>query len=191
MVIMWRFGVEIGHARQVSVILSVPKTGRDRTRQPGLEDSLGFSTLAICPSPSNIGTIQRPNYLFGLFPIMSHSLDSLSRLMQTLLDRAEQRPAGSYTTKLLDGGAAMIGVKIREEAEELIEAAGESGDEGRDHFIYEAGDLIYHTLVLLAWRGVDLQEVAQELARREGTSGLAEKASRTGDSDLSTSSESE
>ncbi len=122
---------------------------------------------------------------------MSHSLDSLARLMQTLLDRAEQRPAGSYTTKLLEGGAATIGGKIREEAEELIEAAGEAGDEGREHLIYEAGDLIYHTLVLLAWRGVDLQEVAQELARREGTSGLAEKAGRTGNSDPSPSSESE
>ena len=82
---------------------------------------------------------------------MSHSLDSLTRLMQTLQDRAEQRPADSYTTRLMEGGAAKIGGKIREEAEELIEAAGESGDEGRDHFIYEAGDLIYHTLVLLAW----------------------------------------
>ena len=54
---------KVGHARQVSVILSVPKTGRDRTRQPGSEGSSGLSTLAICPSPSNIGSKQRPNYL--------------------------------------------------------------------------------------------------------------------------------
>lgn len=71
-----------------------------------------------------------------------------------------------------------MGGKIREEAEELIEAASEPGDPGRKHFVYEAGDLIYHTLVLLAWKGVDLEEVATELARREGTSGLEEKANR-------------
>ncbi len=109
---------------------------------------------------------------------MSQPLDPIVRLMRTLRERAENRPAGSYTTKLLDGGVAKMGGKIREEAEELIEAAQEQGEAGRQHLIYEAGDLIYHTLVLLAWRGVDIDEVAAELARREGTSGLAEKASR-------------
>ena len=78
----------------------------------------------------------------------------------------------------MDGGVAKIGAKIREEAEEMIEAAGETGDEGREHFIYETGDLIYHAMVLLAWRGVDIDEVAAELARREGVSGLDEKAGR-------------
>ncbi|MCH1495886.1 MAG: phosphoribosyl-ATP diphosphatase [Rubripirellula sp.] len=109
---------------------------------------------------------------------MSQSLEPLSRLMQTLLDRAEQLPEGSYTTKLLRGGPEKIGGKILEEARELIEAADEKGEEGREHFIYEAGDVIYHTLVMLAYRGVHLDEVASELARREGTSGLVEKASR-------------
>ena len=109
---------------------------------------------------------------------MSDSLEPISRLMNTLLQRARTMPEGSYTTKLLRGGVERIGSKIREEADELINAASESGDDGRDHFVYEAGDLIYHTLVLLAWRGVDIDEVAAELARREGTSGLAEKARR-------------
>lgn len=122
----------------------------------------------------------------------SQSLESLNRLMQTLQERAETRPAGSYTTRLMEGGVTEIGSKIREEAEELIEAAAETGDDGRQHFIYEAGDLLYHAMVLLAWRGVDLQEIAQELARREGTSGLVEKANRGADSDsISSSSESE
>ncbi|KAA5545218.1 phosphoribosyl-ATP diphosphatase [Roseiconus nitratireducens] len=109
---------------------------------------------------------------------MSEPLQPIRRLMQTLAERAETRPAGSYTTKLMDGGTEKIGRKILEEARELIEAADEPGDAGREHFIYEAGDLIYHTLVLLAYRGVDINEVADELARREGTSGLVEKASR-------------
>jgi phosphoribosyl-ATP pyrophosphohydrolase len=84
----------------------------------------------------------------------------------------------SYTAKLLAGGVTKIGPKVTEEAAELVEAAAEPGDEGRAHFVYEAGDLLYHTLVLLRWRGVDLAEVEQELARRFGVSGLDEKASR-------------
>lgn len=110
---------------------------------------------------------------------MTAPLAPLDRLMETLRHRAEQLPPGSYTTSLLQGGPSKIGGKIMEEAAELIEAAGEAGDEGRQHFVSEAGDLIYHTMVLLAWKGVDLSEVAEELARREGTSGLAEKASRS------------
>ncbi len=108
----------------------------------------------------------------------NHPLDPILRLMETLRERAETRPPDSYTTKLLNGGPSKIGEKIREEAGELIEAAGEPGDAGREHFVYEAGDVLYHTLVLLAWKGVDINEVASELARREGTSGLVEKANR-------------
>jgi len=110
---------------------------------------------------------------------MPESLQPLARLMRTLSERAELRPAGSYTTKLLDGGPERIGNKLLEEASELIAAAVEPGQAGRDHFVYEAGDLLYHAMVLLAWKGVELDEVAAELARREGTSGLVEKASRS------------
>lgn len=114
---------------------------------------------------------------------MPDSLLPIQRLMETLAERQQTRPVGSYTTKLLEGGPAKIGDKILEEARELIEAAGEPGEDGRQHFVYEAGDLIYHTLVLLAWRGVDISEIASELARREGTSGLVEKANRNQDTE--------
>ena len=60
----------------------------------------------------------------------------------------------------------------------MVEAPGESGEEGRQHTIREAGDVLYHLLVLLACRGVSLAEVEAELARRFGVSGLEEKASR-------------
>ena len=110
---------------------------------------------------------------------MTDSLLPLQRLMQTLAERAQTRPAGSYTTKLMEAGTGKIGEKILEEGRELIEAADEPGDAGREHFVYEAGDLIYHTLVMLAYRGVGLDEVAAELGRREGTSGLVEKENRT------------
>ena len=65
-----------------------------------------------------------------------------------------------------------------QEIKDIIEAASEEGEAGREHFVYEAADLLYHTFVLLAHRDVSLDEVRSELARRFGVSGLEEKASR-------------
>lgn len=81
----------------------------------------------------------------------------------------------SYTRALLDGGAARIGAKLREEADELARAvAGES----EDRVAAEAADVVYHLLVALASRGVPLRRVLAALAARMGTSGLEEKARR-------------
>ncbi len=102
----------------------------------------------------------------------------LDVLEQVILDRQESPGEKSYTAKLLAGGVEKIGGKIIEEAAEYVEAAGEPGDEGRKHTIYEAGDLLYHFMVLLASRGIRLSEVENELARRFGVSGIDEKASR-------------
>ncbi len=104
----------------------------------------------------------------------------LDLLESTILARQASPDEKSYTSKLLAGGVEKIGRKILEEAAELVEAAGEPEEEGRQHTIYEAGDLLYHTLVLLASRGVRLSEVEAELARRFGVSGIEEKASRKG-----------
>jgi len=105
--------------------------------------------------------------------------DVLDRLLSQLQERATTLPEGSYTTKLLRGGIPRIAEKILEEANEVIEAAGEPGIEGEKHTIREAADLIYHLWVLLALRGVTLDQVRDELQRREGTSGLEEKRRRT------------
>lgn len=102
----------------------------------------------------------------------------LQRLMGVIEDRKRNPPPKSYTTKLLQGGVEKIGAKVREEAEEAVEAAGETGEDGRQHLIYEAGDVIYHLFVLLAHRDVKLEEVEAELARRFGVSGIDEKESR-------------
>lgn len=109
---------------------------------------------------------------------MSDSLRPLDQLEQTIFARKSAPDEKSYTVKLLAGGVEKIGGKIIEEAAEVIEAAGEEGEEGRQHTIREAGDVIYHLLVLLAARDVKLAEVESELARRFGVSGLEEKASR-------------
>jgi phosphoribosyl-ATP pyrophosphohydrolase len=102
----------------------------------------------------------------------------LTQLMQTIEERKVHRPAHSYTTKVLDGGVQLIGQKVTEEAAEVVEAAEELGDTGRDHLIHEAADLVYHLLVMLAARDVPLAAVEGELARRFGISGLDEKAGR-------------
>lgn len=98
--------------------------------------------------------------------------------MAVIEDRRDNPPPKSYTTSLFAGGVPKIGAKITEEAAEVVEAAGEPGDEGRDHLVREAADLIYHLLVMLGHRGVQLSEVEAELGRRFGISGLDEKAAR-------------
>lgn len=109
---------------------------------------------------------------------MSVSAEVFERLMATIRQRVTELPEGSYTTKLVRGGTERIGEKIREEADEVVEAAAEAGERGREHFIYEVGDLLFHTMVMMAHRGVSWADVAAELQRREGVSGLEEKRRR-------------
>ncbi len=109
---------------------------------------------------------------------MTTSASVLQQLMDTIYQRKAEPSEKSYTCKLLAGGVAKIGGKIVEEAAEVVAAADETGDDGRKHLIYEAGDVLYHLFVLLAHRDVRLDEVEGELARRFGISGLDEKAAR-------------
>lgn len=102
----------------------------------------------------------------------------LVKLERTIHARAKKPNAKSYTSLLLQGGVPKIGAKVIEEAAELVEAAGEPGEEGRQHFIREAGDVFYHLLVMLCHKDFDLYDVEAELSRRFGVSGLEEKASR-------------
>jgi len=106
---------------------------------------------------------------------MSHA-DILDRLYRVIQERRRERPAESYVVALLDGGCDRISAKVREEANELIEAA-ESRD--REHAAREAADLLFHTWVLLASIDVDPVSVFQVLEERFGTGGLAEKAARS------------
>ncbi len=93
-------------------------------------------------------------------PAVSDVLDELFALLKR---RRAEMPAGSYTTSLLRAGHATIAEKVREEAEELGRAAQVETDQ---RVIEEVADLLYHACVLLVDRGVELQEVRQELARR-------------------------
>ncbi len=113
-------------------------------------------------------------------PMPDQQLRPLDQLEETIFARKAASDAKSYTARLLAGGVEKIGSKVLEEAAELVEAAEEPDEAGREHTIREAADLMYHLLVMLAAREVKLQEVEAELAQRFGVSGLEEKASRKG-----------
>ena len=105
--------------------------------------------------------------------------DILDRLADTLEARKQASPDGSYVAKLYAKGTDAILKKIGEEATETVMAAK---DDQPEKIIYEVADLWFHTLVLLAHKGLRPADVLNELARREGLSGLAEKANRQGES---------
>jgi phosphoribosyl-ATP pyrophosphohydrolase len=101
--------------------------------------------------------------------------DILQRLTETLEDRKQASPESSYVAKLFSYGEDAILKKIGEEATEVI-LAGKGGD--KTHLVYETADLWFHCMVLLARHGLSAEDVLNELARREGLSGIAEKAGR-------------
>ena len=101
--------------------------------------------------------------------------DILDRLSELLEQRKSADPQSSYVAKLYAKGMDSILKKVGEEATETIIAAK---DGNKEHLIYETADLWFHTLVMLAQAGLKPQDVLDELARREGISGIDEKASR-------------
>jgi len=113
-----------------------------------------------------------PVQVYGGAPAPGEVLDALARV---IADRRAADPASSYVASLFSGGANTIGAKLREEAAELAEAVAQ-GDEVA--MVHEAADLLFHALVALGSRGLDLQSVLAELSGRFGTSGQAEKAAR-------------
>jgi phosphoribosyl-ATP pyrophosphohydrolase len=110
---------------------------------------------------------------------MSTILDRLAELIESRKLANGGDPDKSYTSKLFAKGDDAILKKIGEEATETVMAAKDarvSGDSGK--VLYEVADLWFHTLVLLAQFDLTPQQLLDELARREGMSGLEEKAAR-------------
>lgn len=101
--------------------------------------------------------------------------DVLVRLSEILEQRKTADPSSSYVAKLYAKGMDSILKKIGEEATETVLAA-KGGN--KQEIIYETADLWFHTLVMLAKADLKPQDVLSELARREGLSGIAEKAAR-------------
>ena len=101
--------------------------------------------------------------------------DIIQRLTQELEARKTADPQTSYVAKLYSKGMNGILKKVGEEAAETIIAAK---DGSQEDLIYETADLWFHTMVMLAQAGLSAEDVLNELVRREGLSGLIEKASR-------------
>jgi len=96
----------------------------------------------------------------------------LEAVLNTIRDRRLRPQSGSYTTKLFEGGHDKILKKVAEEAGEVLIAA--KGGK-KDEIIYEVADLFFHTLMVLGYHEVTLQEIYQELGRRFGKSGLRQE----------------
>jgi phosphoribosyl-ATP pyrophosphohydrolase len=107
--------------------------------------------------------------------IRDEGAEILDRLFEIVTARRDQRPDGSYVVQLLDGGWPAMAAKIREEAEEVVDAGRDESDEALTH---EVADLLFHVWVLMASRELSPGAIYSELARRFGIGGIEEKASR-------------
>ena len=100
----------------------------------------------------------------------------LTQIQNVIDSRKGTDPDTAYVAQLLHKGEDKILKKVIEEAGEVLMA---SKDGDREHLVYETADLWFHSLILLAHHGLRAEDVINELARRQGLSGLAEKAART------------
>ncbi|MGB5920414.1 bifunctional phosphoribosyl-AMP cyclohydrolase/phosphoribosyl-ATP diphosphatase HisIE [Arcobacter sp.] len=105
----------------------------------------------------------------------SNKYSVLDNLFHVIQDRKNDDPKKSYTSKLLNGKENSMLKKIVEEAGEFTFAVK---DDNSEEMIYEAADLVYHTMVALASKNISPDRIKQELARRFGMSGIDEKNSR-------------
>ncbi len=103
-------------------------------------------------------------------------MSTLERLEQVIASRRAASPDESYVARLNAKGLPKIAQKLGEEATEAVIAAVSGSNE---ELVSESADLLFHLLVLLQAKGVTLDHVLAELERREGLSGLEEKASRS------------
>ena len=102
-------------------------------------------------------------------------MHTLDKLVQTIATRADADPDSSWTAKLLAKGPEKCAEKFGEEA---VEAIIEAIKDDKAKLTSEAADVLFHLLVMLQARDVPFGDVLKELERREGTSGIAEKAAR-------------
>ncbi|MBP5992408.1 MAG: bifunctional phosphoribosyl-AMP cyclohydrolase/phosphoribosyl-ATP diphosphatase HisIE [Acinetobacter sp.] len=113
----------------------------------------------------------------------AEQVDVLSYLGQMMAERKAADPDSSYVAKLYHKGLNKILEKIGEESFETVIAAkdykAEANEDNKNDLIYEVADVWFHTIVMLGYFDLDIQLVLNELARRQGLSGLVEKANRS------------
>jgi phosphoribosyl-ATP pyrophosphohydrolase/phosphoribosyl-AMP cyclohydrolase len=152
---LWRKGETSGHTQHVDGLYA--DCDRDTLLVQAHQDGVACHTGARSCFFTRLegGTAPRAS---GAGPAM---LEVLERVLQS---RKVERPSGSYTAGLFERGEAQICRKIGEEATEVVTAA--LGGEGDARLVSEVADLWFHTMVLLASRGIPLRRVFEELARR-------------------------
>ncbi|MCU0892172.1 MAG: phosphoribosyl-ATP diphosphatase [Sandarakinorhabdus sp.] len=102
-------------------------------------------------------------------------MERFDQLLATIIERRAADPSVSYVAKLTAKGRAKMAQKLGEEAVEVVIAAMA---DNREEIVSESADLMFHLALLLADAGLSFDDVRAELARREGTSGIEEKAKR-------------
>jgi phosphoribosyl-AMP cyclohydrolase / phosphoribosyl-ATP pyrophosphohydrolase len=154
---LWRKGESSGHSQHVDGVYA--DCDRDTLLVQVHQDGVACHTGARTCFFTHLRGAATPAAA-GAGPAM---LEVLERVLQS---RKVERPAGSYTASLFDRGEAQICRKIGEEATEVVTAA--LGGEGDGRVVSEVADLWFHTMVLLAARGLPLRRVFEELASRHG-----------------------
>ena len=148
---LWRKGEESGNTQQVVAV-----------RADCDQDAL---VVEVIPAGPACHTGARSCFFHEVYRNPDQEEFSLESLYEMILDRRENPVEGSYTNYLFDKGLEKILKKVGEESAEVIIAAAR---EKREEVVYEVSDLCYHTLVLLAERGIDPSEILRELAGRHG-----------------------
>ena len=133
-----------------------------------------MSTASAPPPPAATGATPSASNALASATLASTTLE---RLEATIAQRRGADPDSSYVARLSAKGLGKIAQKVGEEGVETVIAAL---SESREALVGEAADLIFHLLLLLAEKDIPLAAVLAELDRREGTSGLVEKAARKG-----------
>jgi phosphoribosyl-ATP pyrophosphohydrolase/phosphoribosyl-AMP cyclohydrolase len=152
---LWRKGETSGHTQHVDGLYA--DCDRDTLLVQAHQDGVACHTGARSCFFTRLEGLTAPKTP-GAGPAM---LEVLERVLQS---RKVERPSGSYVAGLFERGQAQICRKIGEEATEVVTAA--LGGEGDARVVSEVADLWFHTMVLLASRGIPLRRVFEELARR-------------------------
>jgi len=167
---MWKKGESSGHTQEiVDVLIDCDSdTILLKVNQEGVACHTGAKSCFFTSIKDNKRVLEQEVDTSAVYSV-------IDTLYHTILERKSDNSKKSWTKKLLNDKELLLS-KIKEEADELCVAINEESD---NQVIYEAADLLYHSLVGLGYRDISPDRVKQELARRFGVSGIEEKESRS------------
>ncbi len=167
---IWKKGESSGHTQKVVEI----KTDCDNdtilvlVEQEGVACHTGRKSCFFTDLKTGAETSQPDVDVSGIY-------SAVNRVFETIESRKGKDPKSSYVASLFNKGENSILKKVVEEAGEFSFAVKDNNEE---EIIYEAADLLFHSLVALSYKNISPDRIRQELARREGLSGITEKESR-------------